>query len=112
MEVRCTPAALTMMPSIRQRSEQQHRRLCPQLDPLPVERDAAPSIRPRSQRAALSHTPAWLAGARSNKSPGSGKAFHLQFFLASNSQIASERARAPRLAPWPREAARRMLRYD
>ena len=87
MEARCTPAALTMMPSIQQRSEQQHRRMCPQLDPLPVERDAAPSIRPRPQQRERGPLPALLPhqpvgnGVRLKREPWfRQKAFHLHFF--------------------------------
>ena len=101
-EARCTPAALTMMPSIRQRSEQHHRRPYPQPDPLPVTRAVAPCIDLRAQqpeRGALQHCS--RVHAQTQRSFPEGSSFH-KFLLASNARSNPERARALRLAPLPR----------
>ena len=80
-----------------------------QTDPIPARRAAAPSIGRRHEQPELASAPALLPhqpvgnGAQLNREPRfRQKAFHphfFTFFLAINSEIASERARAPRLAP-------------
>jgi hypothetical protein len=108
-EARSTPAALTVMLSIRQRSEQQHPRSYPQLDPLPVKRDAATSIDACAQqpkRGALQHC---SRAARSNTAWVPANLFISQVFWASNSQIdprTCARSEARAVAAWGRVPAR------
>ena len=95
-EARSTPAALTVMLSIRQRSEQQHPRSHPQLDPLPVKRDAATSIERACAAAKAWSAPALLPGRTLKHSLGSGKPLHFASFLGEQQPDRPQNVRALR----------------
>ena len=81
-----TPAALTVIPCVRQHNDHRPCRCCPHTGPLPVKRAAAPPVEPRSRQPELASLPHCCGaspvgnGARLKREPWfRQKAFHLPF---------------------------------
>ena len=95
-----TPAALRVIPCVRQHNDHRPCRCCPHTGPLPVKRAAAPPVEPRSRQPELASLPHCCRaspvgnGARLKREPWfRQKAFHLHFFTFFSREQQRDRLR-------------------